>query len=95
MNIIELNPATNSRQQNIFRSSLSRLLYVTINNQSSFVTDFIEKDNNDRDQAVGDGDDDEGVDVNSPGSQGSGCQKFQLCGLKTTKARMGERGPVQ
>lgn len=49
MNIIELNPATNSRQQNIFRSSLSRLLYVTINNQSSFVTDFIEKDNNDRD----------------------------------------------
>ena len=89
MNIIELNPATDSRQQNIFGSSLSRLFYVTINNQSSFVTDFIEKDNNDRDETVGDGDDDEGVDVNSPDIQGSACQKFQLCGLKITKAELG------
>ena len=59
------------------------------------MTDFNKKDNNDSGFAGGDRDDDEGVDVNSPGSQGSGCQKFQLCGLKTTKARMGERGPVQ
>ena len=35
---------------------------------------FYKKDNNKADYAGGDGDDDEGVDVNSPDSQGSGCQ---------------------
>ena len=52
----------------------------------------IKKDNNSPEEAGGDGDDDEGVDVNSPDSQGSGCQKFQLCGLKITKGELGELG---